>query len=279
MQGADLLRFITRRKTVLVSLCVLTGIVLAAILAPLFLPYNPQRMKLSERLLKPNLSHWFGTDMFGRDLFSRVINGGRISLLIGMSASFLALLVGGAIGVTAGYFQWTTMVLMRLVDVFLAFPTLMLALAFMAIWGRGLFNVVFALGIVYAVKLARVAYSSTLAIREAVYVEGARAIGAHQLRIVVRYVLPNIASILIVQTTFNFGLSILWAASLSFLGVGIPPDIPSWGTIINEAQVYIVRAPWLLAFPACFIILSVLALNVLGDALRDYFDPRFREAV
>ncbi len=278
MRLPEWLLYVARNKLTLVSLIVLLSVAVVAIVAPLIAPYPPQKMKMSERLQPPTWAHWFGTDMFGRDLFSRVVYGGRTSLLIGAAASLLALAFGGAIGVIAGYFSWTTMILMRLVDVLLAFPTLMLALAFMAIWGRGLGNVVFALGIVYAVKLARVAYTSTLATREALYIEAARAIGTHGLRIVGWYVVPNVASVLIVQTTFNFGLSILWAASLSFLGVGLPPDIPSWGSIMNEAQVYIVRAPWLLIFPACAVVVSVLAINIVGDALRDYFDPRFREA-
>jgi len=273
MQNRTLFRYICRRVMSALSLVVLVTMALAAILAPVLSSYGPQEMRISERLLEPRASHWFGTDMFGRDLFARVIYGGRTSLLVGACAACFALLLGGTIGVVAGYFTWAGGILMRIVDVFLAFPTLLLALGFMAVWGRGLFNVVFALGVVFAVRIARVVYSATLSIREALYVESARAIGASQLGIIRRHIVPSLTSLFIVQTTFNFGLSILWAASLSFLGIGIPPDVPSWGTIINEAQIYIVRAPWLLAFPGVFILLTVLAFNIMGDTLRDYFDP------
>jgi peptide/nickel transport system permease protein len=231
----------------------------------------------AERLQGPSAAHWFGTDHFGRDLFSRIVYGARLTLIGGMGVVLYSVLLGVLIGVLSGYFRPFGFVAMRLVDVLMSFPSLLLALAFIAILGPGLANVIIAVGLNFLTRTARIIFGLTLKLKEEVFVEAIRSIGASTSRILFRHILPNLMSPLIVQATFTFAFSLLQIASLDFLGVGVPPQIPSWGNMVSEGRIYITRAPGVLLFPGIFIVLTVLAFNLVGDVLRDNLDPRFRD--
>lgn len=272
----QLLRLMAARKTVLVSLIVLVVLVGAALLAPWVSPFDPYKLSIMNRLQAPGAAHWFGTDDFGRDVFSRVIYGGRLSLLVGFLVVLLASVLGIALGLTAGFFRGADKVVSRLIDAMMAFPDILLAIALVAALGPSLLNVVIALGIVYAPRLARIVRASTLVIRELPFVEAARALGVPTWRIVTVHVLRNLMSPLLVQGTFIFAYAILAEAGLSFLGVGVSPDIPTWGTMINAGQQYMGTADWIMVFPGIAIVLSVLSLQLVGDGLRDVLDPRLR---
>ncbi len=272
-----LFRFMRKRRTGMVGFVLLCLILILAILAPLIAPYNPQRVKPSDRLQPPSTHHLFGTDRFGRDIFSRILYGARLSLLTGVSIALLSATVGVLVGALSAYFPAIGSVLMRGTDALMAFPEIIMALALMAITGRpSLFNVIVALGVVYAPRMARTAYGLSLRIREFTYIEAARAIGGGHVRILLRHLIPNLISPVIVQSTFTCALAILGAAALDFLGVGVPPDIPCWGAMVSEGRIYITIAPWIIGFPGLFIVLLVLALNLLGDTLRDALDPRLK---
>ncbi|MFP4645990.1 MAG: ABC transporter permease [Candidatus Acetothermia bacterium] len=268
-----------QRKIALFGLITLFLIIVMAIFAPFISPYDPMDMNPVDRLQGPSWTHFFGTDNFGRDIFSRVVYGARLSLLSGTAAVGFSVVIGIIIGTISGYFEKVDVILMRLVDVLMAFPSLMLALAMVAIMGRGLINVIIAVGVVYFTRLARITYGLTLTVCEDPYIEAAGAIGASHARIITRHVIPNLISPIIVQASFTFAFSLLQIAALDFLGVGVPPQIPSWGGMLNEGKVYITRAPWLLVFPGLFIVLTVLSFNLIGDTLRDQLDPRFQSEV
>jgi peptide/nickel transport system permease protein len=273
-------KVLIRRKQVLVAGLVLVALLVIAAFAPLFVPYDPDSLDLSHRLLPPNPAHLFGTDHFGRDILSRALVGTRITLLLGLSISAFAVVFGVPIGVLSGYYDGLGMVVMRLVDAIMAFPAIILALALMAILGKpGVVNVIIAVGMVWAPRMVRVVYSSTLSLRENTYVEAARALGASSVRILLRHITINLLSPVIVQATFTFAFSIMEVAALNFLGVGIPPYVPSWGGMMNEGRTYIIRAPWIILFPGLLLALSVLSFNLIGDALRDRLDPKLRNAV
>lgn len=265
-----------KSKASLGAVFVLVGIVCVSILAPLVAPYNPLKLDPLERLIAPSREHVFGTDAFGRDILSRVIFGSRLSMLIGASVVVVSILLGVPVGVIAGYYVRIGAVVMRVVDGLMAFPPIILALSFMAIWGPGLMNVVIAIGLVYFPRVARLVYALTRQVKENDYVISAHAIGARNSRILCIYIVLNLLSPIIVQATFTFAFAILNAAALDFLGVGVPPYIPSWGAIVSEGRIYITRAPWIVIFPGIAIILSVLSLNLVGDSLRDALDPRLR---
>jgi peptide/nickel transport system permease protein len=268
-----------RRRITYVGAIVLGIVAIMAIFSPFISPYDPYDMQMQDRLQPPNAAHLFGTDNFGRDIFSRVVHGARLSLLSGFSSVVFASVFGILVGILAGYFERLEGILMRLVDVFMAFPPLLLALIMMAILGRGLLNVVMAVGIAYLTRISRVTFGLTLKIKEDPYIEAARAMGASNPRILFMHILPNLLSPIIVQASFTFAFSLLQIAALDFLGLGLPPEIPSWGGMLNQGRTYITRAPWLLVFPGMFIVITVLSFNLLGDALRDQLDPRFQEEV
>jgi peptide/nickel transport system permease protein len=270
-------RLLVARKTVLASLVVLAVLVAAAALAPWISPFDPYKLSIMNRLQAPSALHWFGTDDFGRDVFSRVIHGGRLSLLVGFLVVLLSGVLGIALGLVAGFFRGADKVVSRLIDAMMAFPDILLAIALVAALGPSLLNVVIALGIVYAPRLARIVRASTLVIRELPFVEAARALGVPTRRIVTVHVLRNLVSPILVQGTFIFAYAILAEAGLSFLGVGVSPDIPTWGTMINAGQQYMGSADWIMVFPGIAIVLSVLSLQLVGDGLRDVLDPRLRK--
>lgn len=271
------LRLLVSRKTVLASLLVLALLVAAALLAPWISPHDPMKLSIMNRLLAPGAAHWFGTDDFGRDVFSRVVHGGRLSLVVGFSVVLVSSVLGIALGLVAGFFRTADRFVSRVIDAMMAFPDILLAIALVAALGPSLVNVVMALGIVYTPRLARVVRASTLVIRELPFVEAARALGVSTWRIVGVHVLRNLVSPLLVQGTFIFAYAILAEAGLSFLGVGVSPDIPTWGTMINAGQQYMGTADWIMVFPGLAIIASVMSLQLVGDGLRDVLDPRLRK--
>ncbi len=228
------------------------------------------------RLFSPSGTHWFGTDDTGRDVFDRVLVGTRISFLVGFSVTALSALIGTGIGLVAGYNRLLDNIIMRFVDALLAFPTILLALALIALWGPGLLNVIIALTVTGTASKVRLVRSQVLSLRESTYVEASRVAGASTIRILLSHIMPNTLGIVIVLSTFTFASSILAEAGLSFLGVGVPTHIPSWGNIIANGQRHVQVAWWISFFPGLFLTLTVLAVVLIGDALRDHLDPKLR---
>ncbi len=252
--------------------------VAVALLAPVLAPYDPLRGRLVDRLQPPGASHWLGTDELGRDVLSRVLYGARISLQIQIAAVGLALVLGTALGVVAGYVgRWPDMLIMRLVDIMMAFPGIFLALAIIAALGTGLGNVILASGIFLVPQFARVVRGSVLTLKEMEFVTAARALGEGNLLIVFRYLLPNSLAPMIVQTTLRMATVLLTASGLSFLGLGVQPPSPEWGAMLSNSRAYMITAPHVATVPGLAIMLVVLGFNLLGDGLRDSLDPRLRE--
>ena len=268
-----------RRKLVMFGVFTLVALTLLAIAVPLTSPYDPSALDIMARLQAPSGAHWFGTDEFGRDIFTRVLTGGRYSLTIGALVVVVALAAGVLMGLCAGFFKRMDAPIMRVVDAMMSFPDILLAIALVAILGSSLINVVLALAIVYTPRVARIVRASTLVVRELLFVEAARALGVSTMRIVFFHVLGNILSPILVQGTFIFAYAILAEAGLSFLGVGVPPELPTWGTMISSGQAYAEQAIWLVVFPGIAIVLSALSLQMVGDGLRDMLDPRLRKSL
>src|SRR5689334_9959932 len=268
-----------RRKLVLAGAAILVVVTLLALFAPWVTPYEPMAMKISDRMQSPRLAHWFGTDELGRDVFSRVIFGARYSLMIGASVVLISVTGGVLLGLTAGFFRRLDAPIMRVVDAMMSFPDILLAIALVAVLGASMTNVVIALSIVYTPRVARVVRASTLVVRELLYVEAARSLGASAWWILFVHVLRNIVSPLLVQATFIFAYAVLAEAGLSFLGVGVPPALPTWGTMIASSQQFAHQAIWLPLFPGVAIVLAALSLQMVGDGLRDFLDPRLRKTL
>lgn len=276
-QAATLfLRMVRRRRIVGLGVAILLLVLAVAAAAPWLAPYDPLEIRPPERLHRPARVHLFGTDEFGRDILSRVLFGARLSLLVGGLVTASAITVGTVIGLVAGSSARADRVIMRIMDGVMAFPDILLAIALMAALGPSVRNVVIALAFVYTPRVARVVRASVLVVVNLEYVEAARAIGAPRRRVLVRHVLANCVSPVIVQGTFVAAFAMLGEAALSFLGVGVPPETPTWGGIIAAGQVYLSQAWWISIFPGSAVILSVLALNLVGDGLRDFLDPRLR---
>ncbi len=269
-------RMVRRRRVIGIGAAILLIVVAAAAAAAWLAPYDPLALDVPQRLQPPGRAHLFGTDDFGRDIFSRVLFGARLSLLVGMFVTILAVSAGIVVGLIAGSSPRADRILMRIMDGLMAFPDILLAIVLMATLGPSVRNVVIALGFVYTPRVARVVRASALVIINQEYVEAARALGASRVGILIRHVLANSVSPVIVQATFISAYAMLGEAALSFLGVGVPPQVPTWGGIIASGQVYLRQAAWISVFPGAAIILSVLALNLLGDGLRDFLDPRLR---
>lgn len=268
-----------RRKTVAIGLGILAIFVLLAALAPWIAPYSPYKLSIINRLKPPSGTFWFGTDEFGRDVFSRTIYAGRLSLLVGASVVALSCLIGVTLGLLAGFFHRLDTPIARLIDAMMAFPDILLAIALVAALGPSLTTVIIALSVVYAPRLARIVRASTLVIRELQYIEAARALGISTTHIITRHVLRNLLSPILVQATFLFASAMLAEAGLSFLGVGVSPEIPTWGTMIASGRQYVDQAGWMTLFPGFAIILSVLSLQIVGDGLRDMLDPRLQKDI
>jgi len=268
---------LTRRQPLAVlGAFLLSLFVLAAIFAPILTRHNPDTLNLGARLLAPGLDHPFGTDELGRDVFSRVLFGARISLIVAVSVVALSLALGLLAGGLAGFYGGVPDVVLNvyLMNAFLALPGILLAIAFVAFLGPGLGNLILALSISGWVGYARLARAQVMAVKEREFVEAARALGASDWRIMTRHILPNILQPLIVQTAIGMAGAVLAEATLSFLGLGIPAPAASWGSMLNEARSHLFDAPFMVVFPALAVMLAVLSFNFIGDALRDYLDPR-----
>ena len=266
-----------RSASGLAGAVVLLALVLTAVFAGRVSPYDPIKQDFRVEREAPSAAHPLGTDEFGRDLLSRVIWGARVSLQAGAVAATIALVVGLALGMLAAYYGGRAdALIMRAMDVLLAFPYLLLAIAIVAILGSGLLTAMVAIGIVNVPIYARVVRGAVLAVREREYVEAARALGARDGRIMWRHVLPNVLAPVIVQATLNVGTAIIETAGLSFLGLGTQPPTPDWGNMLSAGRSYLIDSPWIATFPGLAILITVLAFNLMGDALRDALDPRLR---
>ncbi|MGY6705987.1 ABC transporter permease [Roseinatronobacter sp.] len=249
-------------------------IIIIAVAAPLLATHDPLRVRMSGRLLPPGAEHWLGTDNNGRDIYSRILYGARVSVLVGGAVVVLSTLIGAFIGLVSGYFRRLDGVFMRFMDALMTFPSILLAIAIVAALGASTQNVVIALTISFIPHTARVVRGKVLSVREETYVESARAVGLGDWLIIRRYILPNVMAPLMVQATFILALAIIAEAGLSYVGAGTPPPQPSWGNILADGRSYLHNAWWMTTFPGLFIMVSVLGLNIMGDGLRDMLDPR-----
>ncbi len=278
-QMALFLKRLFRRRLVLLAAVILTVLVISALLAHWVAPFDPSVMKLVRRLKPPSDVNWFGTDEFGRDILSRIIFGARASLGIGFLVVLFSMGIGTVFGLLAGYIKTLDAPIMRLADAMMALPDILLAIFLMAVLGPSAGNVVLALSIVYAPRVVRVVRASTLVVSALPFVEAARALGVSTFRILRVHILLNIASPILVQATFIFAYAVLAEAGLSFLGAGVPPEVPTWGTMIAAGQQYADDAFWVVLFPGLAIVMAALSLQLIGDGLRDMLDPKLRKAL
>lgn len=271
--------FVGARRALIKNPNMLFGLILLVIMSAMAIfsgqitDVDPRFIDTIERLKSPSSQYWFGTDHLGRDIFARVVYGSRLSLIVGIAVAIITMLGGVVLGLISGYYRALDAIIMRLMDGLMAIPSFLLAIALVAMLGASVQNVIIALSVVETPRVVRVVRSSVLTLRERVYVEAAEAIGARGVRIMARHIFPNTVPPLIVQGTYIFALAILVEAGLSFLGAGTPPDIPSWGNIMGEARLYVRVAEWIMFFPGLFLSLTVLAINLIGDGLRDTLDP------
>ncbi|SLL16841.1 binding-protein-dependent transport system inner membrane protein [Mycobacteroides abscessus subsp. abscessus] len=259
------------------------GLMLVIVLGTLFVPfissYNPNTNDLTQTLQKPSASHWFGTDHLGRDLFTRVLYGGQKSLIIAIVVQLISISIGTLLGLLSGYFSGKTdKVIMAITNIMFSFPGLLFAIAIMAALGPGIFNLILALGIVSWPEICRLVRSQTLSLKEQEFVEGGHALGASVFRILFRYILPNCYGHIAVIATLGMASTILAESSLSFLGLGVQPPDPSWGSMVNQGKDYMFNAPWYLFIPGAVMFIVILGINLVGDAFRDYFDPRMKNS-
>jgi peptide/nickel transport system permease protein len=269
-------RRLLQNRNVVIGGGVFLLLVLLAVLAGVLAPYNPTRLYPGQRLRPPDATNLLGTDEFGRDILSLVLHGSRVSLLVGGVTMVLTSLGGVVVGLIAGYYRRLDIVIMRIMDGLMAFPAILLAIALMAARGPGVWNVILSLSVVYLPRTAMLIRSTALSVRELDYVLAAQALGRSGLAIAFRHILPNCIGPLLVQGTFIFAYAVLAEAILGFLGVGVPPYVPSWGNVIASGKNVIREAFWVSLFPGLALTLSGLALNLLGDGLRDVLDPRLR---
>lgn len=273
-RAGDFLRGLIRRPSGLIGVTIVLGFLICAALAPWILPHSPYDIDIDMRLRPPSLEHWMGTDDRGRDLFSRVLLGSRLSLYIVVLSVLITLPLGLAVGCIAGYFgRWVSVVLMRVTDIFLALPSLILALALAAALGPGIGNAIIAISLASWPTLARLAYAETIKIRDADFIAAARLQGAGSFRLITRYVVPLCIPVVTTRITLNISNTIVSAAALGFLGMGSQPPEPEWGVMLSEGRQYIISAWWLVAAPGAAMLIVSIAFNLLGDALRDRLDP------
>jgi peptide/nickel transport system permease protein len=274
---AKALRALARNRAAVAGIVVIAVMGFLAVAAPFLTPYDPQQQNLTAALQSPSGVHPLGTDNLGRDILARIMYGGRISLLIGVLAVGIAIAIGVPLGLLSGYFGgWVDMLIQRIADIMLSFTTFLLALALVAVLGVGLKNVIIATGVGVAPQFIRLARGLALSLREQVYVEAATGFGVSDLMILWRHVLRNSLTALIVYATLNIGITIIVAAGLGFLGLGVQPPTPEWGTMLGEGREYIFHASYMATFPGLAIFLAVLAFNLIGDGLRDALDPNLR---
>jgi peptide/nickel transport system permease protein len=259
-----------------VGAAIFAAMILLGLLAPLIAPRSPFEISMNDRFMSPGREFWLGSDHLGRDLWSRLLFGARLSMFVGTVVTGISLIGGVVLGLIGGYSRRIGNVVMRFVDGFLAFPGIILALSLIAVLGSRLSNVMIALSIVFTPRIARVMHGVVLELKDREYVLAAVAIGSTSSRILIRHILPNSVGPIFVQGSFNFANAIIAEASLSFLGVGVPLGTPSWGSILSEGRNYMLRAPWITVPPGIAIFMAVMGLNLLGDSLRDILDPRLR---
>ncbi len=279
--AGNVVEVMRRQPLAAIGVALLVVFTICALFAPLLAPQDPAKLDLTGRLMGPSWAHWFGTDELGRDILSRTLFGARISLIVAVSVVGLSLAVGLVAGGLAGFYGgWTdTVVNIYVTNAFMALPGILLAIAFVAFMGPGLGNVILALAISGWVGYARLVRAQVMAVKEREFVEAARALGASDLRVMGRHILPNILQPLIVQATIGMAGAVLAEATLSFLGLGVPPPTASWGSMLNDARSHLFDSPHLVFFPAMAVMLCVLSFNFIGDALRDWMDPRTRISV
>lgn len=275
-RGAAFVRRLFANRSFTFGMVLVGVVVVLALLADVIAPYDPLKGNFRARMVPPSAEHWLGTDHFGRDILSRILHGAQISLRIGFLVALYTAVAGVLIGATAGYFRRADGPVMRLMDAFMAFPSIILAIAISSVLGASVNNVVIALAIAATPHTARVVRASVMVVREMEYVEAARALGAGHARILLHHVLANAMAPLVVRVTYVFAVAILNEAVLSFIGVGPPPPAPTFGAIIANGRDFIVAAPWITVAPGLAILVCVLGLNMLGDGLRDVLDPRMR---
>jgi peptide/nickel transport system permease protein len=270
-------RQLIKNKLAIVGMIIIGFFIFIAIFAPLLTTYTYQSMSAADRLQPPSSTHWFGTDDLGRDIFTRIVYGARISLMVGFFAVIGALFFGSLLGIIAGYFgRWIDMIISRIFDIMLAFPSILLAIAIVAILGPSLQNALIAIAIINIPIFGRLVRSKVISIREEEYILAAKAQGMKSGRILFHHVLPNSTAPIIVQATLGFGTAILEAAALGFLGLGAQPPTPEWGRMLSDSRQYIQSAPWTVLFPGLSIMLVVLGFNMIGDGLRDALDPKMK---
>ena len=274
-----IVRQLFRRRIVMAATIALVLVVLVSVFAGALSGFDPNETAVSQRLSRPSGEHILGTDELGRDLFTRIAFGGRYSLTIALLTALGSMIAGTIFGLIAGFFRPLDAPVMRVVDAMMSFPDILLAIALVGILGPSMLNVVLALVLVYTPRVARVVRASTLVVRELLFVEAARAVGISTFRILWRHILPNLMSPILVQASFIFAYAILAEAALSFLGVGVPPEIPTWGTMVAGSQQYAHQALWIVLFPGLAIILTALSLQLVGDGIRDLLDPRLRKSL
>jgi peptide/nickel transport system permease protein len=273
------LRWFVGNPRVLLSGGFIILLIVSAVAASLITNNDPSLIRADQRLLPPGEGGLLGTDEFGRDLFARIIYGARLTLIVSFGSVAIAMLLGTLMGMASAFFgSPTDTILMRLADAVLSFPPILLAIFIVAFWGSSVVNVILVIGLLYTPRFQRIAYSATLSVQENDYILAARAIGSRATRILLRGILPNILAPVLVQISLSMGTAILLESGLSFLGLGPPPDIPSWGRSIQQSSRFMSQHPWGVVWPAVVISLTVLAFNILGDALRDRLDPRLRSA-
>lgn len=275
---SNFLRRFTKDRVGMISLIVVALLILTAVVGPWVVPYDPENFFDYDHLNEgPSVMYWFGVDSLGRDVFSRIIAGTRLSLMTGLGSVFAGAVIGTVLGLLAGYYEgWTDRIVMRISDVLFAFPGILLAIGIVAILGGGLLNVVMAVAIFSVPAFARLVRGNVLVLKHETYVEAARSIGAGDAVIIFRHILPGTISVILVYLSMRIGSAIITASSLSFLGLGAQPPSPEWGAILNEAREDILTAPHAALFAVGAIFITVLAFNILGDALRDALDPKMR---
>ena len=271
---SPLVRRLRRNPTMVGGACFLLIMLLVALWAPYLGTIDPEELNPIDRLRGPSVTHWFGTDMLGRDLYSRAVYGTRISLVVGLCVAVLSLSMGLAIGLLSGYLRHVDAVVMRIMDGLMAIPAILLAIALMALMNASVQNVIIALTIPEVPRVVRLVRALVLTLREQAFVEASRAVGAGIWRVLLRHITPNTVAPLIVQGTYICASAVIFEAYLSFLGAGTPPNIPSWGNIMAEGRTYVQIAFWIILFPGLFLAFTVLAINLLGDGLRDTLDPK-----
>jgi ABC-type dipeptide/oligopeptide/nickel transport systems, permease components len=278
VRSSEGLKKLLNHKLALVGGFFVVLLILMAIFAPLISPYDPTRQDYAQALQHPSATHWFGTDTLGRDLFSRIIFGAQVSLKAGFISVGLALLIGVPLGLISGFFRgfWDELIIMRITDAMLAFPSLVLALTLAAVLGPSLNHAMIAIGLVFTPYFIRLVRGEVLAQREREYLMAARASGLNNLSLIVRHILPNVLGPIVIQATLNVASAIIAEASLSYLGLGTQPPTPSWGAMLAEGQGYMAQAPWMSIFPGIFIFIAVISINIFGDGIHDWLDPKLK---